>query len=92
MKDKEKYRSEIESRLMRLNESMETLITKAKLREDIKPDVDLEGLVKNHKTVKEKLEGLENANDNEWQKAKKEIDALMDTIDVDLRNAMAYFS
>jgi hypothetical protein len=92
MKDREKYRSEIESRLISLNENMEELTTKAKLRKDIKPHVDLEDLVKSHKTVKEKLEDLENRSGDEWQKARTEIDTLLNTIDADLRHAMAYFS
>jgi hypothetical protein len=92
MNEREKYRAEIESRLTRLDESVVELATKAELRDDLKPSIDIEGIVENHKTAKEKLGVMDDLADSDWHAARVEVDTLVDRIDADLRNAMAYFS
>ena len=73
------------------NESIEEIKTKAKLRKETQPDIDIEGILKKHGNAQCRLKDLEKADENSWQKFEAELDRLFDDIDMDLRKAMAYF-
>jgi len=91
MNEKDKYRTKIEAQMPSFNETLEEIMTKAKLKKATQPDINVESLLKKHGDAKVKLKELENSDDNNWQKIKTELDQLIEGVDEDLRRAMAYF-
>lgn len=91
MNDKEKYRAKIETQMTNFNETIEEIVTKAKLRKESQPEIDIESLLKKHEDAKDKLKELDTTDENNWQKVKGEMDDLFEGIDRDLRQAVAYF-
>ncbi|MGD2036689.1 MAG: hypothetical protein PVH28_02330 [Desulfobacterales bacterium] len=90
MKEKEKYRAEIESRLMKFGESLYEITTKKEQRKENRPDIQIGPILRKQETVEAKLKELDTADENSWQKHKAELDQLLEGIDADLRKAMAY--
>ena len=91
MKEKEKYRAKIEARLMSFGESLYEISTKKKLRNDKRPEIQIDPVLKKQEAAEAKLKELDAADESSWQKYKSELDQLLDGIDADLRKAMAYF-
>ena len=91
MKEKEKYRAQIEARLMTFGESMYEISNKKKLRNDNQPQIQIDPILRKQEAAEAKLKQLDAADENSWQKYKIELDQLLDGIDADLRKAMAYF-
>ena len=91
MREKEKYRAEIESRLMKFGESLYAITTKKEQRKENQPDIQIEPILRKQEAVEAKLKELDTADENSWQKYKAELDHLLDGIDEDLGKAMAYF-
>jgi hypothetical protein len=91
MKEKEKYRAEIESRLMKFGQSLYEITTKREQRKENRPDIQIEPILRKQKAVEAKLKKLDTVDENSWQKCKAELDQLLEGIDADLRKAMAYF-
>jgi hypothetical protein len=92
MKEKEKYRAEIESRLMKFGESLYEITTKKEQRKKNRPDIRIDPILRKQEAVEAKLKELDTADENSWQKYKAELDQLIEGIDTDLRKAMAYFA
>jgi hypothetical protein len=92
MKEKEKYRAQIESRLMKFGESLYEITTKKEQRKKNQPDIRIDPILRKQEAVEAKLKELDTANENSWQKYKAELDHLVEGIDADLRKAMAYFA
>lgn len=91
MKEKEKYRAQIEARLMKFGESLYEITTKKKQRNANLPDLQIDPILKKQEAAEAKLKQLDTADENSWQKYKAELDQLLDGIDSDLRKALAYF-
>ncbi|MGD8801381.1 MAG: hypothetical protein PVJ44_22890 [Desulfobacterales bacterium] len=91
MKEREKYRAKIESRLMKFGESLYEITNKKKQRKDNWPDVQIDPILKKQEDAEAKLKELDAADENSWQKYKADLDQLVDGIDADLRKAMVYF-
>ena len=91
MKEKEKYRAQIEARLMKFGESLYEITNKKMQRKGNRPDFRIDPILKKQETAEAKLKELDAADENSWQKVKTELDQLLDGIDEELRKAMAYF-
>lgn len=91
MNEREKYRSRIEARINRFNETMEEIRAKAKVRENLQPDLNIEGIAAKKDAAAVRLKELDESDESRWQKSRTDLDKLMDDIDADLRKAMAYF-
>lgn len=91
MKERERYRAQIEARLMKFGESLYEMTNKKKQRKDKWPDDQIEPILKKQEVAEAKLKELDAADDNSWQNYKTELDQLLDGIDEELRKAMAYF-
>ncbi|MEJ2167973.1 MAG: hypothetical protein P8185_06995 [Deltaproteobacteria bacterium] len=92
MNEKEKYRAQIEARLMKFGESLYEITNKREQRKENRPDIQIDPILRKQKAVEDKLKQLDTADENSWQKYKAEVDHLVDGIDDDLRKAMAYFA
>jgi hypothetical protein len=92
MKQKEKYRAQIEARLMKFGESLYEITTKKEQRKKDLPDIQIEPILRKQEAVEAKLNELDTADETSWQKYKAELDQLVEGIDADLRKAMAYFA
>ena len=91
MKEKEKYRAQIEGRLMKFGESLYEITNKLEQRKDDLPDLQIAPILKKQEAVETKLKDLDEADESNWQKYKAELDDLVAGIDKDLRAAMTYF-
>lgn len=91
MDEKEKYRTEIDARMIKLGDTLHEVKTKMKKRKENLPDIPLDATIRKYEKAKAKLEELERANENTWKHVKVEIDKLYNDIDEDLREAIVYF-
>jgi len=91
MKEKDKYRAQIEARLMKFGESLYEIETKKEQRKDNLPDIQIDPILRKHEAAEARLKELDEADESSWEKNKTELDRLLDGIDKDLRKAMAYF-
>jgi hypothetical protein len=92
MNEKEKYRAQIESRLMKFGESLYEITAKKEQRKENQPDIQIDPILRKQEAVEAKLKELDAADENSWQKFKTELDQLVEGIDSDLRKALAYFA
>jgi len=87
-----KYRTEIDARMTKFDETLNEIKTKMEKREENMKDIGLDVTIRKHKKAKEKLKDLERANDRNWKKVKDEIDKLYEDIDEELRKALTYYA
>jgi len=91
MNEKEKYRAEIDAKLVQFGETLLEIKTKEKLRDAAQPTLDIGATDNKHKEAAEKVKALETSDGENWKHLKSELDSLMAGIDTDLRKALAYF-
>jgi len=91
MNEKEKYRAQIEGRLMKFGESLYEITNKLERRKDDLPDLQIAPILKKQEAVETKLKNLDEADESSWKKYKTELDNLVAGIDAELRKAMTYF-
>ena len=91
MKDKEKYRAQLEARLMEFGESLYEITNKMEQRKVNQPNIEIAPILKKQEAAEDKLKELDTADENSWQTYQNELDQLVVGIDADLRKAMAYF-
>ena len=91
MQEKEKYRAQIEARLMKFGDSLYEITAKKEKQKANLPDLQIDPILRKQEAAEDKLKELDGTDENSWQKIKSELDHLMDGIDKDLREAMAYF-
>jgi hypothetical protein len=89
MKQREKYKAEIEARLRKFSDAMNEIQAKLKERKETPPDLD--SIVAKHKKAGAKAGEIEGTDETTWDKFKNELDDLVNDIDDDMRKAMAYF-
>lgn len=91
MKDKEKYRAQIEARLMEFGESLYEITNKMEQRKANQPDIEIAPILKKQEAAEDKLRKLDTADEDSWRTYQAELEQLVVGIDRDLRKAMAYF-
>lgn len=91
MDEKEKYRAEIEARLIKFHETFHQIKTEAEKRKKRLQDLKISHIARKQEHVKAKLKELEQSVEGPWHRLKKELDGLVNDIDDDLRKALAYF-
>jgi hypothetical protein len=91
MNEREKYITEIESKLTSFNTTIEEVTTKAELRKMARPGVDFKRLRKMHDSASAKLKDLQTSKENDWENNKLKMDRMVGDIDRDLRKALTYF-
>lgn len=91
MDERAKYQAEIEAKLAKFGETLHEITTKRKMRESVRPTLDLDATIGKHKAATAKLAALAGADNRGWPTAKTEMETMMDDIDRDLRQAMAYY-
>jgi hypothetical protein len=91
MNEKEKYSAEIDARIAKFGETLNEIKTKRELRNEIRPELQFDGTIRKHQEVQAKAKALKKADSSAWKTIKTEVDGLMDDIDEELREALAYF-
>ena len=91
MKEKEKYKAEMESRLLRCGEILNEIKMKQNEVNEIPPGCDINSIADKYKKAKADLGEVDQIDENSWEKFKGKLDGLTDDIDEDLRKALAYF-
>ncbi len=96
MEEKEKIHAEIEARLAKMGETIESLKEKSASHKGIpraSADVSIEEIHIKKMEAEKKFKKLSqlNADDRSWEQLKKELDDYIGDIDSGLRKALAYF-
>jgi len=91
MDEKEKYRAKIEARIVQIGETINEIRTKKEQSLKNLPEIRVDSTIQKHKAAKDKLEELRRSDESDWQKFKAELDNLVNDIDEDLRQSLAYF-
>lgn len=91
MNEKEKYSAEIDARIAKFGETLNEIKTKRELRNEIRPELQIDATIRKHQEAQEKVKALKRADSSTWETIKTEVDGLMDDIDEELREALAYF-
>ena len=89
MKEREKYRAEIEARLKKFHNTINEIKMHQERRKENLPVI--EPVVQNLAKANTKLGQLDQTEESVWHKFKSELDGLVSDIDKDLREALAYF-
>ena len=91
MNEKEKYSAEIDAKIAKFGETLNEIKTKRELRNEIRPELQIDTTIRKHQEAKAKAKALKRADSSDWETIKTEVDGLMDDIDEELREALAYF-
>lgn len=91
MDEKAKYRTEIEAKLLKFGETLNELKAKRELRNMSRPELQVDSALRKHQEAQTRAKQLESADSESWEKMRTDIDTLMDDIDKDLREALAYY-
>ncbi len=91
MKEREKYKAEIEARLLKCGEILNEIKMKQKKANENFPGCDINSITDKYKRAKADLGEVEQIDENSWEKFKSKLDGLTDDIDEDLRKALTYF-
>lgn len=91
MEEKDKYKAEIEVRLLKFSDTLNEIQAKLKERQERPSDFRVEPILEKHRKVSAKTSEIEKTDESAWSKFKSELDDLINDIDDDLRKAMAYF-
>ena len=91
MEEKEKYHAEIDAKLIKFNETLNEIKTKAEQRNKNLSEIGVDDTLRKHKNAKVKLEQLKQSDESSWQSHKMELDGQVNDINEELRKALAYF-
>ena len=91
MEEKEKYRAEIEARLLKMGETLHQIKLEQEKRRESLPHVPLAHIIQKHEDAHAKLVEIEEIEESKWHRFKSELENLINDIDDDLRKALAYF-
>lgn len=93
MKEREKYKAEIEARLCKFDDTLHEIKAKQKERRENPPKIHLAPIIEIREKAGEKFgEIVEERDEGAWDKFKRELDDLVNDIDDELRKALAYFN
>jgi hypothetical protein len=91
MNEKEKYSAEIEARIAEFDETLNEIETKRELRNESRPEVQIDATIRKHQEAQAKVKALKESDSGAWETIKTEVDGLLDDIDKELKEALAYF-
>jgi len=91
MNEKEKYSAEIEARIAEFGETLNEIETKRELRNESRPEVQIDATIRKHQEAQVKVKALKESDSGAWETIKTEVDGLLDDIDKELKEALAYF-
>ena len=91
MNEKEKFKAEIAARLGKCDKGIREIETKLKECGESKPECDIDSIIRKYGIACEKLDDADKADENAWDRLKKELDGLTGDIDKDIRRALARF-
>lgn len=91
MNEREKYSAEIDARIAKFGETLNEIKTKRELRNESRPEIQIDATIRKHQEAQAKVKALKASDSNTWERIKTEVDGLMDDIDKELREALAYF-
>ena len=91
MNEQEEYRARIEAQMTNFHENLEQIIAKSKEKEHTHSQVHVENLLSKKEVAETKLKELDEAHESEHPKLRTEMDRLFENIDLDLREALAYY-
>ncbi len=91
MDEKERYKAQIEAKLVKFGETLHVIKTKKAMRNETQPEVSVDTIQRKHDHVKERVQALDHSDEAAWKKVKNEVDGLMSDIDSDLRAALSNF-
>jgi len=91
MDEKEKFKAEIDAKLVQSGQTLLEMKTKKKQRDANHPHLDLDTTEEKHKQAVVKARELDASDSEKWTHLRSELNSLMANIDEDLRQALAYF-
>jgi predicted nucleic acid-binding Zn-ribbon protein len=91
MKEKEKFKAEIESRLRKFDHDLKEIKMKLEQAKENVSELNIDEIMEKHKKAESKLAETEQTDESSWGKLKSEIDDLVSDIDNDMRKAITYF-
>lgn len=91
MDEREKYSAEIDARIAKFGETLNEIKTKRELRNESRPELQIDATFRKHQEAQAKMKALKESDSSAWETIKTEVDGLMDDIDKELREALAYF-
>jgi len=92
--DRETIQAQIEARLRRFGQTLDTLRVKTEQRRDKYDGTmkkSLTAIEAQHQKARERLQAMASLREDEWASAETEISGYLDDIDADLRQALAYY-
>lgn len=92
MNGKEKYKADIDARLTSFNKTLNEIKAKQELKDWSRIDLNIGGTIRKRDEMHVKVKALERADSNSWEPIKTEIDGLVNDIDKELREALAYLN
>jgi septation ring formation regulator EzrA len=91
MKEKEKYKAEIEERLQKFDAALNEIKMKQEQAKGNLTEINIDELTEKRNKCRDKLSELEKTDESTWGKLKLEFDEMFSDIDKDMRIAMGYF-
>jgi len=91
MQEKEKYKAEIEARLLKFSDTLNEIQAKLKQRKETLSDFQIKPILEKQKKVTSKSNEIKKTDESSWSKFKSELDDLVNDIDDDMRKAMTHF-
>ncbi len=94
MDEKQKINAEIESKLNQLGETINTLSMKAEVQKDKLEDAGMQPLVDlqlNLKGAKASLDQMKASDGENWDKLRNKMDAYINDLDKEIKEALAYY-
>jgi hypothetical protein len=91
MNERDKYSAEIDAKLAKFGQTLNEIKTKQELRNESRPDLQIEATFRKHQAAQAKLKEMEGSDSSTWETIKTDVDGLMDDIDNELREALVYF-
>ena len=91
MDEREKIQTEIETRMVTFNDTINEIKTLAeKKNEDLASD-HIKGIFDKHREAQSKIEDLKKADDRNWGKIRHDLENLMGDLGEEMRQSLAYF-
>jgi hypothetical protein len=91
MKEKEKYKAEIEERLQKFDAELKEIKMKQEQAKGNLTEINIDEIIEKQNKCRNKLSEIEQTDDSTWGKLKLEFDGMVSDIDKDMRKAMGYF-
>ena len=90
MNNRKSKQAELETKIVKLGQTIDGLKTKQEIHRENAPDFDIHATASKHEKARAKADELEYADEDSWWKIFADIEGLLEDIDQDLRQALAY--